>query len=382
MVHHTYAIFSAHYLPSMGGVELFTRSLASQLAAEGNDVTVVTSVVPGEPETSEGDGFDVVRLPARRLMGGRLPVPQRNRAYRRMWQELLGRPFDRVVVNTRFYGHSLEGLRLAEAVGVPAVLIEHGSAHLTLGNPAADRVIATYEHRVTAKVEAYDPIFAGVSLGACRWLAHFGIETDLVVNNAIDAEAFRAQRSTRDFRRELELGPGRSMAAYMARLVAGKGAAETLEAARLLPDVAFVVAGSGPDEDKVRAEAADMANVAVVGRLDRGDVSALLAQSDFFVFPSSYPEGLPTSLLEAGAWGCLPVVTDVGGVEDVLYGAGAGRVCRADGASVAEALGTLADLDPRERSAQSRALRQRIDTRFSWSHTVAQLDDAFASRGF
>lgn len=381
MVHHNYAIFSAHYLPSMGGIEMFTHSLATELVAEGHDVTVVTPRIPGEPDRCEVNGFEVVRLPAHRLMNGRLPLPNKNRAYREEWSELLGRPFDRVMVNARFYGHTLEGLRFAESLGLPAVLEEHGSAHLTLGNPAADRVIASYEHRITARDRAYDPIFTGVSLAACRWLAHFGIETDLVVNNAIDAEGFRGLRSTRDFRRELKLGPGRFMAAYMARLVAGKGSDEVLEAARLLPDVAFVIAGTGPDEAAVRAAAAEMPNVFMVGRLDRGDVSALLAQADVFVLPSR-SEGLPTALLEAGAWGCLPVVTNVGGVEDVLSGTGIGEVCELDGASVAESVGRIINLDPVERTAQSRALRQRIDTRFSWSHTVAQLDDAFASRGF
>ena len=38
-----YCIFSAQYLPSMGGVENYTYNIAKKLIAKGNDVTIVTS---------------------------------------------------------------------------------------------------------------------------------------------------------------------------------------------------------------------------------------------------------------------------------------------------------------------------------------------------
>ena len=44
-----------------------------------------------------------------------------------------------VIVNTRFYPHSLAGLAFARNRGIAPVLIEHGSAHLTLGNPLLAR---------------------------------------------------------------------------------------------------------------------------------------------------------------------------------------------------------------------------------------------------
>lgn len=43
------------------------------------------------------------------------------------------------------------------------MLIEHGSAHLTLGNPLLDRAVALYEHGITVCVRGYDPVCYGVS---------------------------------------------------------------------------------------------------------------------------------------------------------------------------------------------------------------------------
>ena len=38
-----YCIFSAQYLPHMGGVERYTYNLAKKLCEYGNEVTIVTS---------------------------------------------------------------------------------------------------------------------------------------------------------------------------------------------------------------------------------------------------------------------------------------------------------------------------------------------------
>ena len=43
MLKKRYCIFSAQYLPHMGGVERYTYNLAKELINQGNEVVVVTS---------------------------------------------------------------------------------------------------------------------------------------------------------------------------------------------------------------------------------------------------------------------------------------------------------------------------------------------------
>jgi len=50
----------------------------------------------------------------------------------------------------------------------------------------------------------------------------------------------------------------------------------------------------------------------------RPDVPALLAISDIFALPSFYREGIPRSLLEAGAIGLPLIATDMPGCRDVV----------------------------------------------------------------
>ncbi|HEY8999163.1 MAG TPA: glycosyltransferase family 4 protein [Candidatus Saccharimonadales bacterium] len=53
---------SAYYLPHVGGQEWAVKDLATNLAANGNDVTVLTSDQGGEAGTHEENGVKVVRL--------------------------------------------------------------------------------------------------------------------------------------------------------------------------------------------------------------------------------------------------------------------------------------------------------------------------------
>lgn len=373
-----YVIFSAQYLPSMGGVENFTASLAQELASQGHHVTVVTSQMPDVPSRKDTQGFEVVRLPAHQLLHGRLPITHHSAAYGRIWDYLLELPCDRVLVNTRFYPHSLEGLRYAEAKGAPAVVLEHGSAPLTLGNPLADHAISAYEKIITRLGARYKPRYAGVSLAACRWLAEeFSIHTQRVIPNAIDAAAFRAQASNRDFRSLASTGPQDFVAAFIGRFVAEKGVLTCLEAARCLPQVSFVFAGSGPLDAQVCGRCSELSNATYVGRLDKADVSALLSQADCWVSPT-LSEGMPTSLLEAGAWGTLPVISNVGGVDDVLGpDGGPGELCGLEAGSVQAALERLAALSPEDRQARSGEFRHRVETAFTWADSARALDKAF-----
>lgn len=316
----SYAIFSARYRPLTGGIETFTASLAHALASRGDRVAVVTDMPAGPaglPEHEEqADGVAVVRLPARSLMGGRLPLVSRGTRCRELLDELAASGVDRALVNARFYEHSVLGLDFAARAGAPAVLLDHGSDWLTFGSaPALDAPLHAYERAMTARVVRRHPAFAGISARSAAWLRTFGICDAAVVPNAIDADAFRAEASGRDFRAELGAGE-RPLVAFVGRLTGEKGPLELAEAARLLgPGAVFALAGEGPLREEVAARG--LPNVHLLGRLGHPDLSSLLAQASVLCLPTR-SEGFCTALLEAGAWGVPCVVPDVGGAREVL----------------------------------------------------------------
>ena len=377
----SYAIFSALYAPHVGGVEAYTAGLAGELARRGRRVTVVTCrLAPEHPaRETQPDGVDVLRLPCRPLLGGRLPLLRGRASVRQALSGLAETPPDRVVVNTRFYPLSLAGARFAQRLGLPACVVEHGSAHLSLGNPLANKAVEAYEHRATERIKACGHPFCGVSAAALSWLEHFGIRGRGVVPNAIDPAAFAAQASARGFRAELGLSPDAFLVAFVGRLVPEKGVDALLQAASeaarrpSLEQVAFAFAGDGPLAPAVRDASR---NVHALGPLSAPDVAALLRGADAVCLPSR-SEGFATVLLEAAAMGTAPLVTHVGGVDELGIAHGRGIVLEdARPSTLLAALERAAS--QREACAQwGERLRDHARQHVGWPQTADTLEAIF-----
>lgn len=371
---HTYAIFSTRYAPLTGGVESFTQRLAHELAAQGDSVCVVTSLLDDSPDHEvQDDGVEVFRLPARGLMGGRFPVSRKNAAYDRLLDELAAKGVDRVLVNNRFYEHSLEGVRFARRIGAPVYVLDHGSAHLTLGNPLLDVAVRRYEHAMTKRMKRLDPHFAGISHASVKWLEHFGIDTDVVIPNAIDVDGFRSIAADYSFREGLGIGGDRKLVAFVGRLEPEKGAYRFAQAMERL-DMGYVGVMAGDGRLREQIEALGLANLVVLGSIDQSMLSALLRDADVFCLPTR-SEGFCTSLLEAAAQGDVPVMPHVGGTDEVIgydpvrFGVmleSTQPACVASG--IREACGLEGCGD---------AISEYVARACSWGDTAQALDDAF-----
>jgi glycosyltransferase involved in cell wall biosynthesis len=92
------------------------------------------------------------------------------------------------------------------------------------------------------------------------------------------------------------------------------------------PELRLMLVGSGPVSAEMQQLAAELGAAEDVRFLgERSDVGDLLAMADVFVL-SSYSEGLPIALLEAMAAGVPQIVTDVGGMGEVVNMSGGGIV--------------------------------------------------------
>ena len=424
----SYAVFSALYAPHTGGVETYTAGIAAELARRGSRVTVVTCQLSNSCPLREvqENGVEIVRLPSLSLMDGRLPLLRRGAAFRREMDALASASFDRVIVNTRFYGLSLAGARFAQSTHTPAVIVEHGSAHLSLGNVALDAVVEAYEHRATKRIAACGLPFAAVSQAAAQWLGHFGLTCSGIVPNALDAEEYARAALSRSFREELGISPETLLVAFVGRLVPEKGVSEILKAARLVcaeggkggigleaeggarteaevkgkydtganananananakaedgaAAYAFAFAGTGPLVQDVR-KAAETLPVFALGHLDAPDVAALLREANMLCLPSR-SEGFATVLLEAAAMGCMPIVTNVGGAhelgvtfaEETSTGVLLPNM-RAD--SIAQSL-LWARTHNDECRSRSKRLAHEVRDNHSWSSTADAFDQIF-----
>lgn len=371
-----YVLFSALYPPHMGGIESFTYNLAHALVDRGNEVLVVTNDTNGlGAGITDEDGVDVLRLPCFPFFAGRFPVPKVNAVSRKLWKSIEHHRFDGVLVNARFYIHSLDGIRFAKSMGITPVVLDHGSAYLSFSNPAIDPLVRTYERLITALGKRFHPDYYGVSSKSVEWLRSFGITARGVIPNSIDAESFREMSSGRDFRNELDVSAETFLVCFVGRLIPEKGIKIILEASRshrlVEAGVVFVLAGDGilsKEVDEAQGE-----SLRWIGRLSSSDISALLQQSDLLCLPTR-SEGFATTLLEASACGCPSVVTDVGGARELFPNEHFGTIIDSmDSDAVEQAIYSLVK-NPDKLAEQSRLCRRMIENESSWDKTASLVE--------
>ncbi len=101
---------------------------------------------------------------------------------------------------------------------------------------------------------------------------------------------------------------------YFGRFSKEKGIRTLLEAARILQDIPFVFAGSGPLEEEVKK----LPNVTFKGFLSGEPLRKLIAEAAFSVYPSEWYENCPFSVMESQAYGTPVIGADIGGIPELI----------------------------------------------------------------
>ena len=376
----TYVIFSAQYPPHVGGIESFTRNMAYALTEKGARVIVVTNDTNSIGIDIETDcGVKVLRLSCFPFVDGRFPVAKHDEKNRNLWKWLESQDVDGVLINARFYLHSIMGMKYARRKGLTPVVLDHGSAHLSFSSPYLDPFVRIYEHAITLRGKRYKPAYYGVSEKSAEWLRHFGITAKGVIPNAIDAEKYRNMSSGRDFRDELGLSEDQLLVSYVGRFIPEKGIKSIIDASksqRLINlGVHFVLAGDGPMSSAV--EHAQGGSLHWVGRLSASDVSALLQQSNLLCLPTR-SEGFSTILLEAAACGCPAVVTDVGGARAVIPSSEYGTIIESMSTRSVEAAVYQIASQRSVLNEQAKLIQESVELGHAWANSAEKLCSAFA----
>lgn len=323
-------IFSAQYLPTVGGVERYTNSLAKKLIEKGHTVTVVTSALKGRPQQeTDSDGINVVRLPVIPLMNGRFPVLKISTQLKEFKRYFAANKPDFCVIQTRFYTESIMAARLCHKHSVPALIIEHGTAYLMRGGLTgiAGKI---YEHIICRYVYSKCTEFYGVSLSCCQWLENFGIKTDKVLYNSVTPEAIQKTAAS-GMTGLLDKLPAdiksKTVIVFSARFIPEKGVIQLLSAFKKLKqthkDIVLVMAGDGPlwQEANTKKDC----DVVLTGRIPYEESLALIQLGDIFCLPT-FSEGFATTVLEAAALKTYIVTTPTGGTPQLVTGPDCGTL--------------------------------------------------------
>jgi len=140
----------------------------------------------------------------------------------------------------------------------------------------------------------------------------------VLIEHGLDPPLPRQRRDKT--RTRFNLPAGRPVLLNVGRLVDQKNQSVLVRALAQIPEAHLVIAGSGPDEDGLRALASDLAvpdRLHLVGAVPPSDIADLYAAADLFVFPSTW-ETFGLAAVEAAMLGLPMIVADIPVLREVL----------------------------------------------------------------
>ena len=372
-----YCIFAAQFLPHMGGIENYTYNISKELLKRGNEVVIITNNTTGSPLHEKIDGIKVLRFPCYNLINGRFPIMKLNKDFWRIHRYLKKRKYKIVVINARFYFHSIYAALYAKKKHIKSICIEHGTSHLSVHNRVLDFVGGVYEHIHTMVLKRICKDYYGVSEACCEWSAHFGIDSKGVLYNAVDLEKIEClkEREQRDFRKEYSIADDALVIVFTGRLLKEKGIYELIEAVERYnknhKPLYLMLAGEG--EEKAYVESHRSEYIIPLGRLQFEDVIAVLKQTDIFCLPS-VSEGFATSALEAAACKCYIITTERGGTKELVVDENYGTVMKDNSVDNIYRAIEKAAADDELRKKGQELCYNRLKNNFTWEHTTDNLE--------
>ncbi|MGI9420816.1 MAG: glycosyltransferase family 4 protein [Geminicoccaceae bacterium] len=263
-----------------------------------------------------------------------------------------------------YYPDGVAAALLAKALGKPVSVTARGTdLNLYPGRyPRVGRMIARTAKSVDASITVCSALRnALLALGAAPDSVH-------VMRNGVDLDLFRpGDRAAARSRWKLQ----RPTLVSVGHLIERKGHDLVIEALRQLPDVDLIIAGEGPEKERLQRQAARLGvgdRTHFAGVVEHRRLPDLYRAADALVLASSR-EGWPNVLLEALACGTPVIATRNWGTPEIVSAPEAGLLMDdRTPEAIVQAVGQLlnARLD--------RVATRRFAEGFSWDATTdAQL---------
>lgn len=359
------AIFSAYIPPHLGGIERYVDNLVREFNKLGYKIIMVTSNYNNSDDIEINNDNLIIRLPVYNSFKNRYPIIKHNKKTKYLMDKLNSYSISFIIVNTRFHLTSHVGVKYGNKHNIPVYLIEHGSNYVTLDNKFIDFFANRYEDFLTWKIKKKVSGFYGVSKACGNWLKKININMDGVWYNSIDTNQ---KLPKKEKHRTINF-------LYAGRLIKQKGVDNILIAFSKLSidykNLKLYIAGDGPEFDNYKVKYKD-ANIIFLGKLDYKNLLKYYAKTDVFLYPPLWPEGLPTSILEAGLMKCTVIGTNQGGIVEIIENEKNGIIVDNDWNSLYLAMKRLIS-EKKLLNKYSTEIYNTVQVKFSWEKNAKKI---------
>jgi glycogen synthase len=323
-------LLSWEYPPRIvGGLGRHVYHLATTLASQGAKVHVVTKDFPGAPDYEESEGVHVHRVvnyPPDITQEDWVPwTLQFNIALLEKAVALVNDLDDVNVIHAHDWLVAHAAASLKHAYRIPLVATIHATEYGRHQGHLPDPM-----NKLIHQIEWWLTFESARTICCSQYMMEqitsiFELPPDKVdvIPNGIDFDSFKHDVSV-DLYRKKFVPSGGKLVFFVGRLVYEKGVQTVIEAMPLImnkiPDVTFVVAGSGPHLNQLKSMVSEFDlddKVRFVGHLDTDALSAFYKCADLTVVPSLY-EPFGMVVLESMAMDTPTIVADTGGLSEIV----------------------------------------------------------------
>jgi glycosyltransferase involved in cell wall biosynthesis/predicted metal-dependent phosphoesterase TrpH len=267
----------------------------------------------------------------------------------------------------------IAGALVARALGVPLLGSYHTELTAYAGLRSGERRIADAMGMAVGLLYNACDVVLSPSLASDRALTAIGMAPEKVLRWDRGVDTARFDPSLRD---ERLLAQGTINVLYSGRITREKGAellADAFLRARTRePRLHLVLAGGGPEQERLRERLGDAATF--LGWLAGDELARVYASADVFLFPSA-TDTFGQVILEAQASGLPVIAVAEGGPLSLIEDRRSGLLRRAEPSDLADALLELAG-SPRLRAQLAGAALSAVRLR-TWERALARLAEGY-----
>lgn len=276
-------ILSTSFLPFVGGIEVVSDFIAKALAADGNEVCVITWT---KEDSLENYNYKILRNPSMLALLKKYAwanvVIENNPSLKLSWPNIIFRKPLLVVLHTWLYK---EGKSSVWNAKLKKIWISHANQILAVSEALKNKCATNAE----------------------------------VIENPFRAEIFKMYNGVS---RDLDF-------VFLGRLVSDKGIDLAIRAIKELHNkkkyFKLTIIGIGEEEVKLKQLVDELGILKYVdfkGQVLGEELARLLNQHKFILVPSRWEEPFGMVAIEAMACGCIPIVSQSGGLPEAVGNAG------------------------------------------------------------
>jgi len=316
-------IFAGYFYPHKGGLEDYVYRLSKGLIKKGHEIAVVTTNSEKTLNFEIKDKIIIYRLDCWNFLNNKYPVPKLTIRNIKILRKIYNEKYNFVNTHTRFWISSGIGLMFSKLKKVPLVHVEHGTCHTQTDSLFISLINKLIDHTLGSLIVRNAKVRIGVSKSALDFMKHIGREGDIKISKGLELNKFKKKNN--GLRKNLKINSKEIIIIGVGRLIYGKGFQDLITGfarldKKIIKKSKLILIGDGDYRKELEELSKRLKinnKIIFLGEKNEDEIIKLLNITDIFVNPS-YSEGMPTTVLEAGAVGIPVIATGVGGTKEII----------------------------------------------------------------